>query len=96
MFLDDERFPAFDGAVICRSFDDAKACVLSRGVPCHVHFDHDIGDGPTGHDFAKWLVEFALDGNGFPRGFDVHSQNPIGARNIVETMNGYIKYAKEA
>jgi hypothetical protein len=45
-----------------------------------ISFDHDLGENvPTGHDFAKWLVECHLDGKHlFPETFSyaVHSANP--------------------
>jgi hypothetical protein len=92
IFLDDERFPVSDSSVILRSFDDAVAHVISNGVPDHVDFDHDLGEGRNGHDFAKWLVDRALDGYGFPKSYAVHSQNPIGASNIRATMDAYWRF----
>lgn len=94
MFIDDERLPVDDSSVVCRSFQEAVECVKENGCPTHVDFDHDLGDGPSGYDFAKWLVENCLDGGGFPDTFSVHSQNPVGKNNIESLMNNF-KETKE-
>lgn len=100
LFLDDERMPAgnpeeFMGMPrrIARSFDEAVQLVEEHGFPSLVQFDHDLGDGPSGYDFAKWLVDRDMDRGGMPDGFtyDIHSQNPIGARNIQSYLNSYLK-----
>lgn len=89
LFLDDERFPARVSAVgdfkIARTIAEAQEIIRQHGVPDFISFDHDLGDNePTGYDFAKWLVDQHLNGNLniSSMGFYVHSQNPVGARNI--------------
>lgn len=93
LFLDDERDPVSDDFVIVRDYKAACEYVKEHGTPDFVQFDHDLGDGPTGHDFAFWLVERALDGFGFPNGYDVHSQNPVGKQNIISMMENYKRFA---
>jgi len=93
LFVDDERMPRDVSSVVVRTYNEACKYVTINGTPDHVDFDHDLGDGESGHDFAKWLVNRALDGHGFPSSFAVHSQNPIGRKNITETMNSYLKFA---
>lgn len=95
LFLDDEREPIPDRSwVIVRNYEQAIAIVQSHGIPTFISFDHDLGTGKTGYDFAKYLVEYDLDryGKGFPEGFDftVHSANPIGKQNIEGLLNGYL------
>jgi len=95
MFIDDERFPVDDTMIVVRSFDEATAYVIEHGCPTFISFDHDLGIGKTGYDFANWLIDRDLDISGFmPENFhfDVHSQNPIGARNIREVLNSYLKF----
>ena len=94
LFLDDERDPVDDASIVCRSFDSAVICVELHGTPTHVDFDHDLGGGETGFDFAKWLIDWALDGNGFPKSYAIHSQNPVGAANIRGVMDGYYRHVK--
>lgn len=104
LFLDDERFPSdalertFGGNIaICRTFDEAVTLVKTRGLPVHICFDHDLGiNSKTGHDFAKWLVEWVMDDDNFdmpPRiHYTIHSQNPIGAENIRGVIDGYHRW----
>lgn len=91
LFLDDERFPADETNVIARSFNDATEYVIEHGTPTHVCFDHDLGHGKTGYDFAHWLIDRDLDGFGFTESFSVHSHNPIGAANIRMAMESYMR-----
>lgn len=82
LFLDDERFPSSAlldqprPVVVCRSFDEAVNVVREHGLPDHVCFDHDLGpDSKTGHDFAKWLVDWVMDEDTFdiPPAFNILS-----------------------
>lgn len=95
LFIDDERFPVGDQAewTIVRSFDEAIEAVKQYGYPVFCSFDHDLGAGKTGYDFAKWLVEFDLDTDSMPVnfGFYVHSQNPVGAKNINLYLERYLQ-----
>lgn len=93
MFLDDERFPVDNEWVIVRSFDEAVLYIKEHGCPFYISFDHDLGDGLTGYDFAKWLIEQHLDNNIIPSNFSfyVHSMNPIGAANIKQLLTNFLK-----
>lgn len=82
---------------IVRSYVDAVKWVQTFGWPDFIAFDHDLGDiedgkiEKTGYDFAKWLIDFDLDGNKMPDNFSfvVHSQNHIGSRRISELFENY-------
>jgi len=103
MYLDDIRIPSDPSFIIVRSFSEAVSFVMKNGVPSFISFDHDLGmkDGElleTGYDFAKWLVENDLNGViKIPEdfSFNVHSANPVGAKNIESYINNYIKFKKE-
>ncbi len=92
LFLDDIRDPTDNSYIICRSFEEAKNYVLDNGHPDHICFDHDLGAGPSGLDFAKWFCEYVMDFevdlSDFS--FSVHSQNPIGVTNISSYMNNFL------
>jgi hypothetical protein len=96
LFLDDERFPVReDEWFIARDYDDATFLVIKHGLPVFISFDHDLGLGSNGANFADWLVNYMLDHKlKFPTNFDyfVHSQNPIGAGNIRAKMDTAIKH----
>lgn len=101
LFLDDERFPANDGLVweICRNLAEVKQKVSEKGLPTYISFDHDLGDNePTGYDVVKYLVDLDLDGILFwPENFDyyVHSQNPVGKKNIESYLNNFLKMKRD-
>lgn len=93
LFLDDERFPVDDSFVVVRSSDTAIELVLNRGAPSHIAFDHDLGGDDTSIKFIWWFIDRVIDGKlSIPHDFtfSVHSQNPIGAENIKQLMNGFL------
>jgi hypothetical protein len=99
LFLDDERMPsqADNDMYVVRSYDDAVAYISSFGCPDFISFDHDLGDkdeSKTGYALAKWLVYKDLFARGrfIPEGFtfSVHSQNPVGAKNIEAYLTNYL------
>lgn len=97
-FLDDEREPPAQldrHWSIFRTGESMIAHIARFGLPDGISFDHDLGEGiMSGHDVIKELVEMALDGN-LPYTtelqYDVHSQNPVGAKNIHAAMNDLMK-----
>jgi hypothetical protein len=95
MFIDDERFPPNDGKewVIVRSSYEAMAMVADRGVPNFISYDHDLGEKDTSIIFIHWMMYLYLDGDisVFPTEFAVHSQNPVGARNITALLLNFIE-----
>jgi hypothetical protein len=103
MFLDDERYPigglwpdTNEGWIICRHETDVAFHVAMLGMPYHISFDHDLGAGvPTGMDIAKTMVQWDMDGKfRFPDGFSfyVHSQNPVGKKNIESYLDSYFRF----
>jgi hypothetical protein len=94
LFLDDERFPKEEGWVIARTSAEAIDMCQQRGLPQEITFDHDLGGADTSMVFLKWLTDALLDKQvSFPEGFDygIHSQNPVGARNIKGLMDTLIR-----
>ena len=83
--------------VICRNHYEVFDRVFELGMPSYISFDHDLGeDNWTGYDIVKELVDIdmnTIDTNYmFPKDFDffVHSQNPIGKKNIESYLNRYL------
>lgn len=105
LYLDDIRTPDDDPTFMTvRTVNDAQKLIHLLGVPTFISFDHDLGmddEGNlvlSGYDFAKWLVEMDMEGKlVFPEnfGFKVHSQNPVGAKNIQEYLNQYLMFIKD-
>lgn len=101
LFIDDERFPPRnDGREwkIARDMEDVMMCLRIHGMPGYISFDHDLGDDiPTGYDIAKFLVELDMGDDpdfALPEKFEfyVHSQNPIGKKNIESYLTNYLKH----
>lgn len=94
LYLDDERIPKTKGWTIVRSVEEFIQVIQDKGVPEHISFDHDLGEleagvlAPNGLDAAKWLIENEI----VPKSFNVHSANPIGAKNIESLLNNWIHF----
>lgn len=91
LYLDDIRpIPAgFDGA---RNYDDFIGFLMKNGLPSLISFDHDLGEGKTGFDCAKFLVDYCLDKGLKLSAWKVHSQNPVGKENIEKLLEGFEKF----
>lgn len=82
---------------ICRSYNGFIRLLesLEEGkIPTFVSFDHDLGHKPengesekTGLSCARAMIEIAIDKKWrrLPKCV-VHSQNPVGKKNIEETL----------
>lgn len=102
LFLDDERDPPANSGewVICRNSTEFKQALTNRGFPRYISFDHDLGQpDEDGYTLCKWMCMNDMGQNdnspwGFPVDFDfyVHSQNPVGAKNIQMYLRQYLNY----
>lgn len=95
LFLDDERHPKTERSfIVVRSFDEAVQFVEENGIPEYISFDHDLGTGESGYDFAKWICTYMLDNIGTAKMFEwnVHSANPVGAENINAYLRNFSEY----
>jgi hypothetical protein len=57
-----------------------------------------LGEGGESVEFVKWLKEKVLDNMlYFPKDFSytIHSQNPIGEKNLRQDMENLLKYVFE-
>jgi len=97
LYLDDERWPKTNRDwTIARTKLEVELLVKEFGMPFYISFDHDLGyNEPTGLDVAEYLVYLDLDGIcKFPSNFEynVHSANPVGAKNIRAYLDNYLKF----
>lgn len=99
VYLDDLRTPIEEFDFIVRSYEEAVSIIKHYGVPKFISFDHDLGIDSngnllkSGYDLAKWLVYSDLNHTyKLPSDFKfkVHSQNPIGKKNIILLLDGYL------
>ena len=61
-----------------------------------VSIDHDLGSfygnkEMTGMDIVWWLVQRKQDGGHVPTDIRVHSANPVGHQNMVDTINKFLR-----
>lgn len=100
MYIDDLRTPIEEFDVIVRSYDEAIAIFKRYGVCEYISFDHDLGvdknNKPlkSGFDIAKWLIKHDKNHTyKIPSNFTykVHSQNPIGKKNIILLLDSYLQ-----
>lgn len=104
LFLDDERFPEdvtwlhlpdYDWDIV-RNQAQFEHHVKAFGIPDHISFDNDLGDGMGEGVFcAQWMVDQVLDGNlewnpHFQ--FTVHSKNNVAAERISGLLNNFISF----
>lgn len=82
IYLDDIRDPPDINWTVCRTVKEAKKLFIQNEVD-FISFDHDLGEGESGYDLAKWMVKNFK----YPKlGYTVHSSNPVGATNIKEIL----------
>lgn len=86
IFLDDYR-PCPEGYVLARNYREMiKLLRRNKGQIEGLSLDHDLGEDKSGYDVCKWIVE----NDSYPTDFiTVHSQNPIGARNMMQLLTRY-------
>lgn len=86
MFLDDLRDPKVPGYVICRTSQEAIQCVLEKGIPEFILFDHDLGGGDTAMIFVQTIYNL-----GYPLSFDyhIHSDNCIGKKELISYIESW-------
>jgi len=96
MYIDDIRTPKSSKFnIIVRSSHDAIEFMMKHGCPSYISFDHDLGVYDTSMNIVHFMIKRDLDNNGFiPEDFtfNVHSANPVGAKNITETLQSYLKF----
>jgi len=94
LFIDDIRNPKGTFDIITRSSDETEECLIRNGCPHYISFDHDLGGDDTSMRIVKFIIEMDLDmdGDWIPDDFswNVHSANPVGAKNIEGYLTSYI------
>ena len=94
LYLDDLRpTPAdFDRVYDYEGFTEY---ILLKGLPDFISFDHDLGEGKSGYDCAKFLIDYCLENSlPLPR-YAVHSQNPVGRKNIEMLFENFLKNSQQ-
>jgi len=100
LWLDDERdptetrwhryFPISSAEVIwVKSCEEFIEWISANSLPEAICFDHDLGDGPSGMDAAKWLTKYCLDNQVKLPVWNIQSANPIGKLNISALLRSF-------
>lgn len=87
IWLDDER-PMPPGYDVHVKNSNYMYTLIDMGLVTSISFDHDLGSGfPTGNDIAKYIEELCAKGKlvRWIR-YSIHSCNPVGRVNILNTM----------
>lgn len=84
LWVDDERVSP-NGWVWAKTYKEAIDW-LNTGDVDALSLDHDLGEGMTGYDVAKWIEEMASSGAIDSMVWRVHSANPVGKQNIEAAM----------
>lgn len=88
LWVDDERKIPNGYDCWAHTYNEAVDVINTQISPTlhslFIDFDHDLGEGKSGYDFAKWLLE-----NGYCGQFAIHSMNPVGAMNIRQLLIHY-------
>jgi hypothetical protein len=96
IFLDDERDPkdpviqnkfgATPTMLWVKTAQDAIK-ILSQGNVAFISMDHDLGENAgSGYEVAKYIEKSAFEGTLPKLSWRIHSQNPVGARDIKFAM----------
>lgn len=96
LYLDDIRNPSLkyekNDWIIVRNYDEFVDYIKTNGLPDQMSLDHDLGEGKTGYDCVKWLVENEYDITNTE--IYCHSANPVGKKNILMLIRNYKNFIR--
>jgi len=102
LWLDDERdpteprwqtyYPIPDPSVVwVKSHAEFVDWITEHSIPDAICFDHDLGDGLSGMECAKWLTEYCMDNDLNLPAWNIQSANPIGKENIASLLSSFAR-----
>jgi hypothetical protein len=98
LWIDDERLPpeGFD-AWCTNAYDAIRFISKFWGQIELISFDHDFGEGNgTGDDVVKFIEEKVFVDHLEPiMEFQIHSQNPVGIKNMAAGINSIRRYVEK-
>lgn len=101
IWLDDFRSPnqklykIYKQVVTIKNYDDFISFINTKGLPECICFDHDLGEGKTGYDCAKFLVDYCIKHNCDLPDYYSQSDNIVGKTNILQLLDRYKKFYNE-
>ena len=97
IYLDDVR-EAPEGWILIRSGESLMAILRAQeGKIDALSLDHDLGEGKkSGYEVLKWMeAQVFLYGYRPPKEILIHSDNPVGRKNMKAAIESIYKYAKK-
>lgn len=85
LWLDDFRQMPDNFDVWVKNPSHAMSIIKTNEVS-FISFDHDLGYNQTGYDVAKYIEMGAYMNILNPIGWEIHSANPVGKKNIEMAM----------
>jgi len=86
LWLDDVREMPSGYKFHAKTVDEAIDLLKNEQIT-FISFDYDLGDdNGTGYEVAQYIEEMAFKGIMHHIGWNIHSQNPVGAENIRKAM----------
>ena len=101
LWIDDFRNPVkyvigdYD-IVWVKNYDDFCKYINENGLPDIICFDHDLGEEKSGHDCAKFVINYCQKHNLDIPDYDIQSSNNVGKDNIRSLLNNWHKVFKES
>lgn len=72
-----------------KSFNEFKLYLLNNPWPHGICFDHDLGEGPSGYDAAKYIIDKCMDDDLPLPLFCSQLSNPTGKENIISLLTNF-------
>ena len=81
LFVDDLRLCP-KGFIHAKDYDEA-VIILKKNKINILSLDHDLGEGKSGYDIAKFIVEAGIENPLiWPNEIYLHTDNPVGRKNM--------------
>lgn len=108
LFVDDERDYSFVSSnlilvierhkpqqfFIAKNSKEAISMIKNYGLPCFIFFDHDLGEVDNKMDTSMNLVNYITENYGSFPDYIIHSQNPIGVKNLHSKIESFKRFLK--
>ena len=78
-----------------KSFKEFKLYLINNLWPDAICFDHDLGEGPSGYDAAKYIIDRCIDDDLPLPLFCSQSSNPPGKENIIKLLTNFRNHFKK-
>ena len=72
-----------------KSFKEFKLYLLANSWPDAICYDHDLGEGPSGYDAAKYIIDRCMDDDLPLPLFCSQSSNLVGKENIITLLTNF-------